>query len=96
MIGSSSATKGAIRHRQLFKAVYFNLQVHMNSHTYSQAHTKMTTKYSELSSFVYRYIPNGCEVDLKIPETFSLESLVEFIDSFIEVYVQTVILMHKL
>ena len=34
---------------------------------------------------LFRYIPNGCEVDLTIPETFPIEPLLEFIDAFINV-----------
>ena len=32
---------------------------------------------------LFRFIPNGCEVDITIPETFPMEPLLKFIDAFI-------------
>ena len=37
-----------------------------------------------------RSIPNGCEVDITIPEDFPPEALMEFIDAFINVIILTV------
>ena len=39
-----------------------------------------------IAFMIFRYVPNGCEVDLNIPEDFPPESLMEFIDAFINVY----------
>ena len=35
----------------------------------------------------FRHFPNGCEVDLNIPEDFSLDALLEFIEAFINVII---------
>ena len=32
-----------------------------------------------------RHVPNGCEIDLTIPEDFSVKDLLEFIEAFIKV-----------
>ncbi len=36
--------------------------------------------------FLHRLLPNGCEVDLTVCEEFPIDSLLEFIEAFIEVY----------
>ena len=36
-------------------------------------------------SHVHRHMPNGCEVDITIPEDFPPEALMEFIEAFINV-----------
>ena len=36
-------------------------------------------------SHVHRHMPNGCEVDVTIPEDFPPEALMEFIEAFINV-----------
>ena len=40
-----------------------------------------------------RHVPNGCEIDLTIPENFSAESLLEFIDAFIKVCAMHIIVI---
>ena len=37
-------------------------------------------------------MPNGCEVDVTVPEDFPPEALMEFIDAFINVIILTVLL----
>ncbi len=36
--------------------------------------------------FLYRYIPNGAEVDIMIPEEFPKEDLVHFMEDFAKVH----------
>lgn len=35
---------------------------------------------------VYRYFPNGAEVDIMIPEDFRKEDLIQFMDDFAKVH----------
>ena len=37
---------------------------------------------------ICRFIPNGCEVDIRIPESFPQESLEEFILAFAKVSIE--------
>lgn len=39
---------------------------------------------------VYRYFPNGAEVDIMIPEDFRKEDLIQFMDDFAKVHTGTV------
>ena len=45
-----------------------------------------------------RHFPNGCEVDLNIPEDFSPDALLEFIEAFINVIIiikfLSILMMH--
>jgi hypothetical protein len=48
--------------------------------------------YYYILSLIYRSMPNGCEVDITVPEDFPPDALMDFIEAFINVIIAIILL----